>query len=821
MGQGLAGALVAVCVLLVAGRGAAAAGLPGLPSVSAPSEAPAAAAVAPAEPAPPPPATVPVSDIAGASEEVTTRLRKLEVSLDRAADVEAIRAELDLAETRIGEEEAAIGILLAEGPRLSVIDDHESGWREARSALAKRSDALRERSREAETALRELEAARETWARTLEAARADDAPVAVLDRVADTQAKIEASRARVIALREQILALQDQAARQLALADEALAKIQRHKQDVVDRLWTADGRPLWAIQLDDAARARIGERVGADTSTRLDRAVEFVSWRKEVFFLQLLLFVALAVVFRRARGRAAQWSAGDPALQDSLRILEQPYSAALVLALLSSLWIHPELPRLLIHLTGVIVLFPIVRILRVIVPEGFRWRLYGLAGFFLMDRVREALSAAPVVEQLLLVGEMALGVIFLIAMLRPAASSPGDSAPGLRASVPRVRAAEWLLLVAFTVALALAASGFMQLARFISGATLASLYTAMAFYAGVRALRALVSVALRMRPLSELRMVRHHRPLLEARAGTILGWTGALAWVYVTAENLAFLSAASDYGEQILSAGVSFGSVTVTVGGVLAVVLTLWASILVSRLVRFVLEEDVYPRIEFARGVPYALSNLVHYSIVLAGFLLALATMGLDPTRFTVLAGALGVGIGFGLQNIVNNFVSGLILLFERPVQVGDAIQIGDVMGEVRRIGIRSSTVRTFSGAEVIVPNADLIAERVTNWTLSDSTRRVEIPVGVAYGTEPERVLALLEDVARKHGQVLEFPAPLAVFLRFGDSTMDYELRAWVSDGTRWSQTRTEIAIAVYKGLQEAGIEIPFPQREVRTHVVD
>jgi small-conductance mechanosensitive channel len=167
--------------------------------------------------------------------------------------------------------------------------------------------------------------------------------------------------------------------------------------------------------------------------------------------------------------------------------------------------------------------------------------------------------------------------------------------------------------------------------------------------------------------------------------------------------------------------------------------------------VQFVLAEDVFPRLNLRPGLPYALSSLVKYAIVSVGFVLALLALGVNLNRVTVLGGALGIGVGFGLQNIVNNFVSGLILLFERPVRVGDAVQIGDVQGEVRRIGIRATTVHAWEGAEVIVPNSQLVAERVTNWTPVDYRRRLDIPVGVAYSSAPDKVLQVLTEVAQSH----------------------------------------------------------------------
>jgi small-conductance mechanosensitive channel len=164
----------------------------------------------------------------------------------------------------------------------------------------------------------------------------------------------------------------------------------------------------------------------------------------------------------------------------------------------------------------------------------------------------------------------------------------------------------------------------------------------------------------------------------------------------------------------------------------------------------------------------------------------------------------------------VNNFVSGLILLFERPVHVGDIIEVGDISGEVSRIGIRASTLRTWQGAEILVPNAQLVTSPVTNWTLSDRTRRIDLPVGVDYGSAPDKVVDVLQAVARAHPQIMQTPPPQAVFKSFGDSSINFELRAWTNRFEHWPVIQTELAGAIYAALRAAGMSLPFPQREVR-----
>ena len=261
----------------------------------------------------------------------------------------------------------------------------------------------------------------------------------------------------------------------------------------------------------------------------------------------------------------------------------------------------------------------------------------------------------------------------------------------------------------------------------------------------------------------------------------------------------------------MLAAPLGRGSIQISLGSILEFVLTVWVAYLVSAFIRFVLSEEVYPRTRLTRGISYAISSLLNYVIIALGFVLALGVLGLDLTKVTVLVGALGVGIGFGLQSVVNNFVSGLILLFERPIHVGDIVEVDNVSGEVVRIGIRASVVRTGTGAEMIVPNAQLVTERVTNWTLSDRTRRIDLPVGVDYGSPPEKVVEVLEAVARAHPQIMQTPAPQAVFTAFGDSSINFELRAWTNRFERWPKIRTELAAAVYAALAAAGMTPSVP----------
>lgn len=218
-------------------------------------------------------------------------------------------------------------------------------------------------------------------------------------------------------------------------------------------------------------------------------------------------------------------------------------------------------------------------------------------------------------------------------------------------------------------------------------------------------------------------------------------------------------------------------------------------------------------------GVRHAVGTIVRYVAVTVGLIVILETAGIDLSTLTVLAGALGIGIGFGLQNITNNLVSGIILLFERPIKIGDRIEVGEVHGDVVRISPRATTVVTNDNIAVIVPNSDFITGRVTNWSYTDRDVRFHIPVGVAYRTDPEEVRRVLLEVAHAHAGVLVHPKPDVLFEEFGESSLNFVLRVWTREYiTTPGVLRSELNFMINKAFKEHGIEIPFPQRDVHLH---
>ncbi|RXK82311.1 mechanosensitive ion channel [Chlorobaculum sp. 24CR] len=221
-------------------------------------------------------------------------------------------------------------------------------------------------------------------------------------------------------------------------------------------------------------------------------------------------------------------------------------------------------------------------------------------------------------------------------------------------------------------------------------------------------------------------------------------------------------------------------------------------------------------------GTRSALGTILQYLIVFFGILIVLQSAGIDLSTLTVLSGTIGLGIGFGLQNITDNFFSGLIILLERPVKVGDRIQVGDINGDVVRIAIRSTTILTNDNINIIIPNSEFVSKQVINWSHNDRNLRVAVPVGVSYGSDPEQVRRVLLGVADHHPDILAKPAPVVLFSGFGNSALNFELLVWTE--TRIQTPRflqSELNFRIFAAFRKNGIEIPFPQTDLHIRSSD
>lgn len=258
------------------------------------------------------------------------------------------------------------------------------------------------------------------------------------------------------------------------------------------------------------------------------------------------------------------------------------------------------------------------------------------------------------------------------------------------------------------------------------------------------------------------------------------------------------------------------GNSGITLWTVVYLLILLVVLIYVSGKIKYWFAEKILVRSKLEPGVRQAAGSIMRYLIIVVGLLIIMQTVGIDVTTLNILAGTVGIGVGFGLQNIANNFISGLIILFERPIKAGDRIEVGEVEGEVVSIGARATTVVTNDNIAIIVPNSSFIAENVVNWSYTDPKVRFKVAVSVAYGSNPRLVEKLLLEVASRNPDVLKDPAPVVRFLEFGDNGLLFELRAWnTSHIHRKRKLISDLNHEIHEAFSANGIVFPFPQRDV------
>ncbi len=675
------------------------------------------------------PAAIALPSLVVEAESAERFARSVGEQLAPSRELRQIEEALTLLAPELEQRTERLDALLAEpATPLDALAAEARDWGTRHELLARWQRDVTDRAVALEREIAELEARSEIWRRTRDATREMRAPAEALARIESVQTALRAAHRDARAARSGLVELQSRIAEHEASVARGIERLDEARNAAEISLLESDSPQLWdALGDSPDVWAPLAAQLASDAAL----AREYLARPAGRAFAHALAFAFLSWLCFSGRAFAARVRE-DVQLRASAVVFERPLaSAGLVVLSLTPLF-HPQAPASLLAISRIALIVPLLRLLPALAPpEAFgAIRVAGLLA--LVGEIRGTLSASPVIERSLFAFELGIAAATLAWLMRPARLAllrGGRQLPLFLHGA--LRASLFALLVAF----AANAFGWSNLAHLLGAGTLRALYAALVVYGGARVLRA----GLRALTLSEraerLRLFRDHGDAVQANGARLVNLGGIALWAALTLMGFGLWEAFTRAARAAWSFELAYGSLAVSLGDVLTFALTIWAAIGLARLTRFVLEGDVLAHFDTQRGVAHAVARTAQYLVLLLGFFAAAAAAGIDMNRFAILAGAFGVGIGFGLQNIVNNFVSGLILLYERPIQVGDTIEVGGVFGDVERIGMRSSTVRTWEGAEVIVPNATLISERVTNWTLSDRTRRIDVRVGVAYGS--------------------------------------------------------------------------------------
>ncbi len=700
--------------------------------------------------------------------------------------------------------------LLASSPASLELREQETYWRAFQTSSAVWRKQLLGWANAEQAAIDQLNQLEPKWAATLDAYHSDHELEPLVLLIRGNLDSLHKLRVKATQQLQSTVNLQIALGAQEQAATEVMAKLANAQQVLAERLFERDSLPFWRL----GARRQQGENVTLYTSARsrwLSISTFIHDRTGTVVFLVLFLCASLLLTFRVHRAARIHFAQALP--DDASLLIDRWVALGLLAPLLISYLFAPSAPFSLIGVTVLFSFFPILRLLAPLLRPSYQRALYYLAGYYAALIFIGWLSLPAVLKRELgfaIASAVFLGLAYL---LRPSRSVEVKHHSVL---VLGARVATLALGISLTANLL----GYVRLAQYVGITCLYGSFVAIAMYTGTRVYTILLTAALDLPQAERLAIARIHRDGLRRWVPRILATIAVLVWLSTTLDLLGVRASVVSAITTGLDFRIAGSASEMTLGSVLGFFLMLTLGYIIASAIRFLLREELLNRLHMGRGLPDLIASTVYYLLLLFVFLIAVNAGGVELNKFTLLTGALGVGFGFGMQNIINNFVSGLILQYERPIHINDVLEVEGYTGRVTRIGVRSSTLQTPQGAEVIIPNANFISGKVVNWTLSESKRRAELAVGVAYGTDPKLVLKFLLDAANKQESVLTEPQPMAYFVGFGDSALNFELHFWVMQDSNWIRVRSEIAMAVMKCLEDAGIEIPFPQRDLHLRSV-
>jgi potassium-dependent mechanosensitive channel len=746
--------------------------------------------------------------------EITTRLRALtdsaalaERQIASLAHTEALLGDLALAQQR---QQELRQLVVSLGEAEFVRADRIARVRNQALQEEQRLAGLDERAAERLGVLGQLRSEwaqrQRFWLRWQEALRADPEYTLFAPEITQALDLTEAVRARVAEVLPEMLTLQREIQ---SLRLETAQIIEQASSALLGRraaLLRQDQPPLFTSAFMQQLRSELRTVWYAGLAAPGEGYRNFFRDQPLLPLIHVVLVIFLALIARRLRQGSA--------LAEWAEVLQHPWSAALFASTALVAQQYALAPPLVEMLVWTLLAGSGAMLARLLIgSRALRLMVYCFSAFYPLFLLAEAIWLPPSLFQLGLAALATLGLASFAALVRRSARSEGER-PYAR-WVIGFGAAMWAVVLFAELV------GYHRLARWVIHAAVTSALVLFVVGFLVIVARGLIWTLLSVEASGRLRVFRTVGVPIAGRFLTVVQLV-LIGGALLALLNIWELAPPPLESWALITAlGFSIAGVEVTIGRILFAFALVYAAVLASWTVRTFVASEVVPRWDLERGVGDSITAVIHYLVIAIGVLFALGALGVHLQNFAIVAGALSLGIGFGLQNIVNNFVSGIILLFERPVRVGDTVVIDGEWGTIKKIGLRSTVVETFDRSEMIVPNGDLVSEKVINWTLSNPIARLALPIGVAYGSPVASVLQILKEAATAHPAVLEEPSPQALFVGFGDNSLDFELRLWVRELRLRLEVKSLVLEELDRRFRDAGIGIPFPQRDLHLRSLD
>jgi potassium efflux system protein len=697
----------------------------------------------------------------------------------------------------------------------TTLKEFQQRWNFLKNEITDWSDGITSKTEDLEEQKKVLLEKRNIWLRTDTLARKEKANLNILNKIRGILNEFNKVENLTVNEINNSLNLQTKLSKQSVDVDLTIKQIDGLLLAKKREIFVRNAPPLWESTTGRVDTLGISDQAKNIWNSYRRTVEDFTAENKDKFISSIIYFLLLLLFILFLRHYTKKLQSNDPKVIRAIKILKAPISAAFLISLFTLVFLYDSAPEIFISFMRIIVVFPLIIVLIRIINPVLRLPLYLFASLLILQQIRQTAATDTEIERVLLI---VINIIALGGLVWLSVTKRFDKAFSKESDVGKAKVIIKIMMVVFIITLVANIIGYVMLSITLINAAINSTYGIILLLTAALALEGVIVIFLHTKLAASLNVVKNYPEKIESKLDRILNLVIVVLSIIIILNNLGIRQIVFDWLGETLTHEWAIGSFSITLGIIIIFIISIWLAIIIARFVRFILEGDVLPRLNLPRGVPGAISIMTSYLIIGFGIIVAVMGAGIDLNSFALLAGALGVGIGFGLQNIVNNFISGLILIFERPIQIGDAVQVEELSGRVTHIGIRSSTIKTWDGAEVIVPNGNLISNKLINWTLSDQRRRIDIKVGVAYGTDVSLVMETLLECAKQNEKILTAPVPYVLFNDFGESSLDFELRCWTSDFASWVQIRSDIRVAINKAFKEKKIEIPFPQRDL--HII-
>lgn len=757
---------------------------------------------------------IPISDISFKSEEALNSISSYIEKIQPDQSITEITDNIQLMVDSIRLEKKAFKKESVEDFSKRRLENKAITWNNYKKSFAVWEKVLLDEVHKLQEIDEEIKLLRLKWDLTKKNALEANAPGVTLNRISLIAKEINKFISELIKINKKYLTLQDKIAGQINITNSVLKTIEKYQGELRNEYWSIDDVPIWNSPFfisDDKEKLSIIKAVDSD----LKILMEYLQNNVGQIVLLIIIFTILFLFIQYfKRQDIAHIIEGTDEIYLHLTgvILKKPFSAAIMVTFFILVFSNFNMPAIMVEIITILITIPIVRLIPGFVDPKL-WKSYFiLISLFVLIQIDSYFAEYLLISQrYILLFEALIALYMLYSFYRKRELLMSSSFSWGRQIVPRIIPVAILFIIVSIIGNIMGMSFLAE--NMVVGTVKSSMYLLMLFMIYL-IINGFISILMRRQQAHAFQALKKRTKIVEKQIMIIFGLIISYIWIRGVLKAFFIYEMVEEGVVSFVSYNWMFGSFSVSISSILGFIIVVAITFFISRFISLILEEDIFARIKFPRGVAGAISMMSRYIIVGIGIIVALAVAGFDMSKFSLIIGALGVGIGFGLQNIINNFVSGLILAFERPIQAGDVIEVGKNLGTVRQIGVRASRIRSFDGTEVIIPNADLISKDVINWTLSDKLKRQEIFIKVAIDSNPHLVKDILEKVCEDHAYVLDEPRPLILYLGFSEYSLDFRMLFWTYADNGLS-TKSEVGLKVYDELQKAGVRIPVPSREV------